>query len=61
MTLPRTSVLVRYGDKQQSLQLLSQSSYLSSNDPRLYFGLGAATKAKIEIFWPVTNTKPSKI
>jgi enediyne biosynthesis protein E4 len=45
-------VLVRYGDKQQSQQLLSQSSYLSSNDPRLHFGLGAATKAEIEIFWP---------
>jgi hypothetical protein len=27
-------------------------SYLSSNDPRLHFGLGAATVAEIEINWP---------
>jgi hypothetical protein len=27
-------------------------SYLSSNDPRLHFGLGSATEAAIEITWP---------
>jgi hypothetical protein len=27
-------------------------SYLSSNDPRLHFGLGAATEAEIEVRWP---------
>jgi hypothetical protein len=45
-------VLVRYGKKVQAQQLLSQSSYLSSNDPRLHFGLGEETKADIEIHWP---------
>jgi hypothetical protein len=26
---------------------------LSSNDPRLHFGLGAATTADIEVRWPL--------
>jgi hypothetical protein len=45
-------VLVRYGGKVQVQELLSQSSFLSSNDPRLHFGLGAATTADIEVHWP---------
>ena len=45
-------VLVRYGGKVQAQELLSQSSFLSSNDPRLHFGLGAATTADIEVHWP---------
>lgn len=45
-------VVVHYGGRVQAQQLLSQSSYLSSNDPRLHFGLGAATRADVEIFWP---------
>jgi hypothetical protein len=45
-------VLVRYGKKIQAQQLLSQSSYISSNDPRLHFGLGSETVADIEIHWP---------
>jgi hypothetical protein len=36
----------------QMQELVSQSSYLSSNDPRLHFGLGAATEVDIEVFWP---------
>lgn len=37
-------------------------SYLSSNDPRLHFGIGAATEADIEITWPSGSTsKHSKI
>jgi hypothetical protein len=32
---------------------LSQSSYLSANDSRLHFGLGAATVADVEIRWPL--------
>jgi hypothetical protein len=47
-----TRVLVRYGNKGQAQQLLSQSSYLSSNDPRLHFGLGDETKVDLEIRWP---------
>jgi len=45
-------VLVRYGGKVQVQELLSQSSFLSSNDPRMHFGLGAATAADVEIHWP---------
>ena len=45
-------VLVRYSGKVQAQELLSQSSFLSSNDPRLHFGLGAATTVDVEIHWP---------
>jgi hypothetical protein len=45
-------VLVRYGNKVQAQGVLSQASYVSSNDPRLHFGLGAETKADIEVYWP---------
>lgn len=45
-------VLVNYGNKVQAQNLLSQSSYLSCNNPRLHFGLGSATQADVEIFWP---------
>jgi hypothetical protein len=47
-----TRVLVRYGNKLQAQQLLSQSSYISSNDPRLHFGLGDESKVDIEVRWP---------
>jgi hypothetical protein len=47
------SVLVRYSGKVQAQAVLSQSSYVSSNDPRLHFGLGAATAADIEVHWPL--------
>jgi len=46
-------VLARYGGKLQVQEVMSQSSYLSANDPRLHFGLGAATTADIEIHWPL--------
>ena len=46
-------VTVRYGDKIQVQEVLSQSSYLSVNDSRLHFGLGPATVADIEIRWPL--------
>ena len=45
-------VLVRYGGKVQAQCVLSQSSFLSANDPRLHFGLGAATTADAEVHWP---------
>ncbi len=46
-------VTVRYGDKIQVQEVLSQSSYLSMNDSRLHFGLGPATVADVEIRWPL--------
>jgi hypothetical protein len=45
-------VLAHYGGKVQAQALLSQASYMSFNDPRLHFGLGAANSADIEVFWP---------
>ena len=46
------TVLARYGGKVQAQGVLSQASYVSSNDPRLHFGLGAETTADIEVHWP---------
>jgi hypothetical protein len=46
-------VTVRYGDKIQAQEVLSQSSYLSFNDTRLHFGLGPLTKVDLEIRWPL--------
>jgi len=45
-------VVVRYGGKIQAQELVSQSSYLSSNDPRLHFGLGVQSSGNIEVRWP---------
>jgi hypothetical protein len=45
-------VLVRYGDKVQAQSVLSQASYMSSNDPRLHFGLGKENSADIQVIWP---------
>jgi hypothetical protein len=45
-------VTARYGGKVQAQEVLSQSSFYSSNDSRLHFGLGAATVADLEIRWP---------
>jgi hypothetical protein len=45
-------VVVQYGERKQAQAVLAQSSYLSVNDRRLHFGLGAATTASLEIRWP---------
>jgi enediyne biosynthesis protein E4 len=45
-------VVVRYAGKVQVQEVLSGCSFLSSNDPRLHFGLGGATTAEIEVRWP---------
>ena len=42
-------VIAVYGGRRQSKAVLAQSSYLSVNDRRLHFGLGAETKADLEI------------
>jgi hypothetical protein len=53
-------VICRYGGKQQAQEVLSQSSFYSSNDSRLHFGLGAVTTAALEVRWPsgLTQTFP---
>jgi hypothetical protein len=46
-------VTVTAGGVTQSMQVRSGSSYLSQNDLRLHFGLGAsAVMEKVEISWP---------
>jgi enediyne biosynthesis protein E4 len=45
-------VLARYGGKTQAQAVMSQSSFFSSNDPRLHFGLGSSTAVDLEVFWP---------
>jgi enediyne biosynthesis protein E4 len=45
-------VVVRYGKKSQAQEVLSQSSFYSTNDSRLHFGLGAEKTADIAIRWP---------
>jgi enediyne biosynthesis protein E4 len=45
-------VVVKAGGKTQTQELMSQSSFLSSNDPRLHFGLGNAEKAEVRVRWP---------
>jgi hypothetical protein len=45
-------VLARYGALEQQQTVLSQTSYLSANDPRLHFGLGSEKTASLEIQWP---------
>jgi hypothetical protein len=54
-------VTIRYGDKIQAQEVLSQSSYLSVNDSRLHFGLGTATVADIEIRWPLGRIEKLEI
>ncbi len=48
-----TRVICSYGEKRQAQEVIAQSSYCSSNDPRLHFGLGDATVADLEIRWPL--------
>jgi hypothetical protein len=56
-----------YGGKRQAQEVLSQSSFYSCNDPRLHFGLGAATEADLRIRWPngalqtLSNVKSGQI
>jgi hypothetical protein len=45
-------VVARYGGKQQLQEVISQSSYCSTNDRRLHFGLGKAESVDLEIQWP---------
>ena len=47
-----TRVTVIAGDRRQVRERQSGGSYLSSHDPRLHFGLDAATQVSIEIRWP---------
>jgi hypothetical protein len=45
-------VVAAFGERKQAQAVLAQSSYLSVNDRRLHFGLGAATTVSLDILWP---------
>lgn len=44
--------VVRYEGRVQMQERRSQCSYLSTDDPRLHFGIGQAAFAEVEIYWP---------
>ncbi len=44
--------LVRYGGRQQVQEVAGQAGFLSVNDRRLHFGLGAERTADVEVRWP---------
>lgn len=43
---------LQYGARKQEQAVVNQSSFLSSNDPRLHFGLGDAQSATAIVTWP---------
>jgi enediyne biosynthesis protein E4 len=45
-------VVAYYGQKKQAKNVTAQASFYSSNDRRLHFGLGDASLADVQIFWP---------
>jgi len=45
-------VLAHYGKRTQAQTVLSQSSFYSTNDSRLHFGLGPEILVDLEIHWP---------
>jgi hypothetical protein len=52
------TVIATYGGRRQAQAVLAQSSYLSVNDRRLHFGLGAAKSADLEVRWPSGLREP---
>ncbi len=53
-------VVVRSGSRVQAQEAMSQSSYVSANDPRLHFGLGSFKTVEIEVRWPLGTTQAFK-
>lgn len=47
-----TRVFVEANGRRQLRERRSGGSYLSSSDPRLHFGLGTASTARVEVVWP---------
>jgi hypothetical protein len=45
-------VTARYGSRRQAQEVLAQSSFYSTNERRLHFGLGAEVAADLTIHWP---------
>jgi hypothetical protein len=45
-------VVLKYGGKTQARAVLSQTGFYSSDDLRVFFGLGEATSASAVVYWP---------
>jgi enediyne biosynthesis protein E4 len=45
-------LVIKAGENTQTQEVMSQSSFLCSNDPRLHFGLGHSEKIELRIRWP---------
>ena len=56
-----TRVTARYGSRRQAQEVSAQSSFYSTNDRRLHFGLGAEASADLTIRWTngATETIPN--
>ncbi len=56
-----TRVIARYGTRRQAQEVSAQSSFYSTNDRRLHFGLGTDTSADLTIRWTngATETIPN--
>ena len=52
-----TRVLAEYGIRRQAQEVAAQSSFYSTNDRRLHFGLGAETTANLTIRWTHGTTE----
>ena len=52
-------VRVTAGDRTQSAEIRGGGSYLSNDDRRAHFGLGAATRARVQIQWPSGFVEPA--
>jgi hypothetical protein len=50
-------VIAHYGGRAQAQEVTAQSSFYSTNDRRLHFGLGAAPGADLTIRWPSGATE----
>ncbi len=51
-------VILMTEGREQSRYVLRSQSYLSSNDARVHFGLGAATQiGRLEVIWPNGTTE----
>jgi enediyne biosynthesis protein E4 len=56
-----TRVVARYGTRRQAQEVTAQSSFYSTNDRRLHFGLGSETVVDLTIRWTngTTETIPN--
>ena len=52
-----SKVIAHYDDRKQAQTVTAQTSFYSSNDRRLHFGLGRAISADLDIYWASGGTE----